>query len=145
MKVKKRKRNKKIKKKSERKMSTFRKNTAPIERPIDLTKQVDVLALLRKYCCCGCSEDDLVAKELIKVLEWAKEDCEKRERYDKLYENDGVFYIIAGFLDNRYMIEHGTSIRCSWITEDGKILLETLKNIDWGNIKGVAYDGCFYD
>jgi hypothetical protein len=120
---------------------------APKTREIDLSNPIDIYALLlNEFGGCGCSEDDEMAKVIVKILEWAVKSIGNRVRYNKLFRHVGTFYIVAGILDNNDLLEHGTSIRCAWATKKGKMLLETLKEMDFSKkIEGTAYDGCFYE
>jgi len=118
------------------------------EKEPDFDKAIDINAYLRnKFGVCGCSEMDLVILEVRRILEWADSDMAKRETYDKIYINQGLFYIIAGLLDKEGFINHGCAIRCPWITDKGKQLLKSLCTFTFEEIDeatGEAYDGCHY-
>jgi len=80
---------------------------------------------------CGCSEFDEVKAVLLGFLRWAKiGPAEGRRQFSSLYPQLGMFYIVAGILDEHGLIEHGTAIRHPWITESGKRLLADLEEID---------------
>lgn len=115
----------------------------------DFTKPVDVCAFFfNEIHACGCSELDLMIYEVKRVLEWAASDIMTRPDYTKLYHSGGVFYIVAGLLNSAGLLEHGSSIRCSWITEKGRTLLDALNKFSAYEIEfpdGTAYDGCYYD
>lgn len=94
---------------------------------------------------CGCSETDEMITSLRKLLEWVGSDG--AIQYDALYPEIGVFYLLAGRLDDLGLIEHGISIRFPWLTDDGKRLLDALKTIEPETIEaavGEAYDGVYY-
>ena len=83
--------------------------------------------------------------EIKRFLGWAGKMWE--ERYDNMYERNGIYYLIAGMCDRAVLIEHGTSIRFPWLTEKGKCLLEALTKFSQHEIAssyGKAYDGCEY-
>jgi len=71
-----------------------------------------------------------------------------KSAYTSLYaENTGVFYIVAGILDNNGLIEHGTAIRYSWLTAEGEKILRTIQTVGSEGIEcaeGTAYDGVYY-
>ena len=77
---------------------------------------------------CGCSETKLLVNDLILLLENQAEEIETRVKYDKLFTSKTLFYVLAGILSDLNFIEHGTSIRCSWITKKGKEFLAQLKS-----------------
>jgi hypothetical protein len=108
----------------------------------DFTKPVDVLAFLTsEFGVCGCSEEDKVSEEIKKFLVWASK--EDRPNFETLYNNDGVYYLIASTMDRLGLIDHGISIRVPFITQKGKDFLAGLE-LDFANATGEAYDGCTY-
>ena len=115
----------------------------------DFKMNVDLLAFFyNEFGACGCSELDEMINTVIKILAWAEADPDDKPLYSTLIKDDlGAFYIIAGILDKLEFIEHGTSIRFSWITEKGKEFLDSLRNKninDIENAEGYAYDDCYY-
>ena len=117
----------------------------------DLPKEYNPLnlkaVLQSKFPYCGCFEEDEVIKSIIKLLKWCQEDIKSRISYDKLYEEVGVFYILAGLLTDIDFIEHGTSVRYPWLTEEGKKFLKALSEYSYEEINkatGKAYDGIEY-
>ena len=78
---------------------------------------------------CGCVDKEL-ANDMISVL---KETGKKEFYIDKICERTGFEYkyvlCILCWLDDKELIEHGTAIRGSWITEKGKILLSNNKKV----------------
>ena len=77
---------------------------------------------------CGCSESTPVLRVAKRVLElcetqqWQALRVEQREA-----EEPAHYYVLMNWLDQLDLIEHGTSIRCSWPTEKGKVLLGWLR------------------
>lgn len=78
---------------------------------------------------CGCSEIKPICKTLVKILEWANADIDNRLRYDSLFDDVGIFYLLLGMCDQAGLIEHGVSIRHPWLTEEGKVLLSDLRSL----------------
>jgi len=78
---------------------------------------------------CNCTEDKFFIATLIKYLTWAKADIKTRVSFDKFILDQGSFYIIIGILTDLNFIEHGCSIRYSWITQEGKEFLIWLKQL----------------
>jgi hypothetical protein len=116
---------------------------------IDFKKPINIKAFLfNEFHSCGCSEHDLEIGVIRELLEWLN-NMEIRNRYDTLFNgNVGVYYLLIQLLENANLCEHGTSIRCPWITDTGKDLLEALKNIPHEIIdecNGDAYDGFYYN
>jgi len=106
----------------------------------DFTKTVDVLAFLgHAFGACSCSDLVELIQPIIRVLNWA--DGQK-----VAIDYDGVFYIVAGILTNWGLLEHGTSIRSSWIMDEGIQLLHCLRHRDEdiADASGRAYDGLEY-
>jgi hypothetical protein len=79
---------------------------------------------------CGCI-GDVMRKAYVSVLETLSVDG--IERWNKLMAELGfdadprLFYALTSLLDDRDLIEHGSSIRCSWLTERGKEALALMK------------------
>lgn len=73
---------------------------------------------------CGCGSSDNLMELAWQVFVDFAEDREEEKLglYDKPERE-----ILAHWLDSKGLIEHGTSIRWSWLTEDGKELLRQLK------------------
>ncbi len=104
----------------------------------DYSKPVDVLAFLQHaFGACACSDVGEMLKPIIAVLNGTK---------GQHIEFDGVFYIVAGILTNWGLLEHGTSIRGSWLTVEGIQLMYTLDGPveDIEDASGKAYDGLDY-
>lgn len=114
--------------------------------PTDLTPLNLQAYFFNAFGACGCSEIDEMRTTLIRLMEW--HEIEKNTaQYQTLYNEVGVFYLLAGMLDHLGLSEHGVAIRYPWLTPDGKRLLEALKRHTADEIHdstGQAYDGCTY-
>ena len=122
------------------------------QREPDFTKLIDVKAFFyNELGACGCSDIKAMIVEVKRFLSWADSqspDYDNRIRFDELYGSEGIFYLIAGMLDHAGLIEHGSSIRCSWLTSEGIDLLSALNTLDPLAIEeaeGEAYDGLTYE
>jgi len=98
---------------------------------------------------CGCWEFGPVHYNILFLLKWLKTNSEEnpKKSYETLYDSVGIFYLLVGIFDRLNLIEHGISIRCAWLTNNGKRLLEALlkyspEEID--SAEGKAYDECEY-
>lgn len=115
--------------------------------PPDFSKPVDIQAyFFNSFGACGCSDLEAMVAVVKELLEWIDQNCEIPP-YDKLFNHEGVFYILVGILDRLGLCEHGTSIRASWLTEKGKSLLVALQSTPFSEIdtaEGEAYDGITY-
>jgi hypothetical protein len=74
---------------------------------------------------CGCSEMDEMIYTIKCFLDWANQEIGKRKNYDEV-DDPGIYYIIAGILNKAKIFEHGSAIRCPWLTMKGKQLLIAL-------------------
>lgn len=73
---------------------------------------------------CGCGPSDELGKRAIKVLEnFASDDWENRF---SVYDNEAD-EVLAHWMDSKDLIEHGSSISGSWLTEKGKNVFEVIK------------------
>jgi hypothetical protein len=96
---------------------------------------------------CGCSDVEAIHALIRDFLKWHDEPVGDREKFDTLFIYEGIFYVLAGMLDNLRLAEHGVSIRNPWLTGEGKRLLAALEVIDPTEIdvaEGEAYDGLYY-
>ena len=88
----------------------------------------DSVKALLEIGICGCGTPEVCYKWLKEYLtdlntkNWGK--------YD--YESPDWKYIqiINGLLENLDIVEHGTTCRCSWLTEKGKKVLEALEYME---------------
>ncbi len=98
---------------------------------------------------CGCADTGSIYEEVQAFLQWCNDWLNERsqETYETLYPRVGLYYLMAGILDTLDLIDHGTSIRWPFLTDDGKRLLSFLQASDEEvieNASGEAYDGCYY-
>lgn len=103
-----------------------------------------------EFCGCGSPSDILyVIRNILNVIDKRWIDCKAEcDNWYKIYQenlknslnqkdddmeedfstNDGVVQIIYNALTNVDVLEHGSSISCSWITNYGKQLLQHLNS-----------------
>jgi hypothetical protein len=74
---------------------------------------------------CGCGSSDEIAELAHEILGHFGKPFDERKLkiYDKI-----EYEIIAHWLDSKELIEHGSSVGGSWLTDKGKELLEVLKS-----------------
>lgn len=89
-----------------------------------------------KYLCgllpdCGCAGDLMLRtyKSALEALdaEPGKVDRNAVHRTFKLETEPVLFYAVFMILDDRDLIEHGSSIRCSWLTDRGREALALMR------------------
>jgi len=76
---------------------------------------------------CMCGNPDAVFDYVRDILR-----CVRDKDYDKqevLAGSEGAMYFTLYHLDELGLIEHGTSVRYSWLTDEGKELLEDLETV----------------
>lgn len=77
---------------------------------------------------CGCAEEEPTLDRVHDVL-----DAIEGQRFDEFRallrfdEDPAAFYLATCLLDVRGLVEHGTSIRAGWLTDDGRLYLEMLR------------------
>lgn len=74
---------------------------------------------------CGCGSGDLPDLALEVLENFGKEHLDK-DRFS-VYDKP-EYEVLAHWLDNKELIEHGGSVGGSWLTYKGKELLELLKS-----------------
>jgi len=84
------------------------------------------LALSNLYCGCGNPES---AIELVHDLLTAAPFYENRDRVKELLPTTGIEMVVFYALESAELIEHGSSIGGSWLTERGKEALAGLRAI----------------
>lgn len=97
---------------------------------------------------CGCSDMSSMIAEIRRLLEWHEQETGARVSFSELYSSEGLFYLMAGLLDDCGLSEHGTAIRHPWLTDRGRELLSALRACTPREIEeasGEAYDGCWYE
>ena len=73
---------------------------------------------------CGCGTPDECYKWFIEYLTDLKNENWDKYKYED--SNWKLIQIINGFLEDEDFVEHGTTCRCSWLTDKGERLLNTL-------------------
>lgn len=84
--------------------------------------QIEVLGF------CGCGDPDsamLLVRDILKLI---KEEKEYSEEITKALPTDGVYYFVLYMLCDRGLIEHGSIVCRSWLTDKGE---EVLSDIEW--------------
>ena len=80
---------------------------------------------IQKFCC-GCGNPDLVWESIHKYLEnysLTGDDCNKRT----ISLDTGEALFLAYFLTEIGLLEHGGSVHGSWLSDEGKEVLEFLR------------------
>lgn len=82
---------------------------------------------------CGCSDEYESFKVIRDTLTHFNEWREKNTYWNDLVKTvfngvEGAAYLVCGLIDDKF-IEHGTAIRGSWLTDEGKALLVDLNRI----------------
>lgn len=70
---------------------------------------------------CGCGDPD-------EVMVYVKEFLEKLDKDDWGDYEDMPYMFLCYWADNKGYSDHGTTVRCSWLTDTGK---ELLNDINW--------------
>jgi hypothetical protein len=76
---------------------------------------------------CGCGSSDELAERAVKVLKLFT--TEHMERSWSIYD-DPTNEVIAHWMDSKGLIEHGTGIGGSWLTDKGKEIYEAIKKLE---------------
>lgn len=117
--------------------------------PQDLTPINIHAYFYNAFNACGCWELEDVIDTVHVFLEWCGSDGYTRSGYDNFYYNTGAYYLIIGLLEDVDLVDHGTSARHPWLTEDGKRFLAALATYSSYEIinhpEGRAYDGITYN
>ena len=85
----------------------------------------DKVKLVCKLNVCGCGTPEECYKWLVEYLTDLKNHDWNKYSYED--SNWKFIQIINGCLEEKGFVEHGCTCRCSWLTELGEELLETLK------------------
>lgn len=83
--------------------------------------------LIHELNLCGCIEEEEVFITIRGYLSWAAEPIDARVMFVERFTSLGSAYLILNMLENLGYIEHGSAIRCPWLTEKGKVLLTALR------------------
>lgn len=73
---------------------------------------------------CGCGSSEEIQRRAYEIFENFSR--EHSERTMRVYE-DLTDEVLAHWLDSKKLLEHGTSIGGSWLSEEGKALWSALK------------------
>ena len=73
---------------------------------------------------CGCGKSETFARQAWKVLDLFA--TEHKNRNWSVYDKH-KYEILANWMDSKDLIEHGTSIAGSWLTEYGYEVYKTIK------------------
>lgn len=76
---------------------------------------------------CGCGYSDILADEAYNLLKYFGTPHSERDLQFFHGDNNLLRECIAHWLDNKELIEHGTSITGAWLTANGEKLLDYLK------------------
>lgn len=74
---------------------------------------------------CGCGTSGACYEWLVEYLTDLEE--QNWDKYDYDSPEWKYIQIINGFLEDLELVDHGTTCRCSWLTDKGRKVLETLK------------------
>lgn len=107
----------------------------------------DLEETLNSLGICGCGNPDLAYKAVHEMLK--RSSSKEESTITCAMDNDDTsipyIYFMAYMLDYLGFLEHGSSIRCSWLTEKGEKLLKALEvlekyDYDFENALNVAPD-----
>jgi len=96
---------------------------------------------------CGCGDNSIVIDFLIAALKAIRKRCEPgwdRAEFEDVFRGNGdtgdtlFFWMALYFLDRSGLIEHGTSIRYSWLTDEGRDFLERFGGMTGDDIQEAA-------
>ena len=83
---------------------------------------------------CGCGDPEATRLHAIETLESMNSvgaDGKLRDLdWSKFQYEDRNQMLVLALLDSKGLIEHGTTIRCSWLTEKGREVLAGLREDD---------------
>jgi hypothetical protein len=77
---------------------------------------------------CGCGSPEAAACLVRDILRLCPL-YDNRKGIEELLPNDGVQYLILGWLTDTDLLEHGGGIGGSWLTDKGKTVLASLEEI----------------
>jgi hypothetical protein len=78
---------------------------------------------VEKLAFCGCGNPEEVSiNYILPIL------IKIKDQYNFDYDNLQDMFVLY-YLTDKNFIEHGSTVRCSWLTENGKILLNDLMQI----------------
>ena len=103
--------------------------------------------LIRDLRFCGCGDPESVyglVRDLLSLFEekWLKREDENHWREvsqkitDRIGGGDGVYYAVLYLIDGADLLDHGTSIRSSWLTAKGKHYLSLMRLHEYRDMEG---------
>ena len=99
---------------------------------IDFVIHTDLEALINELGICGCGNPELAYKAVHEMLK--RSSSKEESTITCAMDNDDTaipyIYFMAYVLDSLGFLEHGSSIRCSWLTEKGENLLKALEVLE---------------
>jgi len=106
----------------------------------EITVPIGIEKLSNMMCGCGCNE--LAWRAILAALERAASDGKRSPLPD-----DGHVWMLHYVLDYAKLTEHGSNIQWAWITDEGRGVLDFLRQYgeDWKDSKEIEFlasDGC---
>ena len=109
---------------------------------IETEEQVEAKGLEESVSCppevllqwhpCGCCDYEDMVRTAYTIVLWASDKSGNRPACAG-YEDEGIFFWLATIFDDAGYLEHGGTIRYSWLTPDGYDFMDKLKDrIDKG-------------
>lgn len=99
------------------------------------------------FCGCGSPEDVLkLLKEVLEILDMRNPrdkdswQISYKKLEERFYKDDTLLTFFLYWLDDKELTEHGGSVGGSWLSSEGKILLEKLRNIPENDYELVFMD-----
>lgn len=95
---------------------------------ITYVEHTDLEEIVNELGICGCGNPELAYKAVHEMLK--RSSSKEESTITCAMDNDDAslpyIYFMAYTLDTLGFLEHGSSIRCSWLTEKGEDLLKAL-------------------
>lgn len=88
-------------------------------------------------CACGDPESAYsTLRDLLRLMDSRSKgrwELERWKQIENYFNTPGLMYFVLYILDNMKLIEHGSSIGGSWLTERGQEVLDALNEVgdDW--------------
>lgn len=101
-----------------------------------LVEELDELFSIEIMGLCGCGAPELCQRDIRNILrvfngEWddRRKNLQKYFNVQSIYENSLLLFLVY-MLNDKDMLEHGTSVGGSWITDLGQMYLTVLEQMD---------------
>lgn len=92
---------------------------------------------------CGCYSDDLFSDIMAVLRKFEKKPC---LYYDAINLDGPDKYkeMILHVMTDKGLLEHGSSVRGSWLTERGKQVIKTIMDNEWGFLRNrnISSENC---